>query len=114
MLTRIVPLACCALAVVLSGCVWGHVTDAVTGEPIRGATVTFRDAVGNFGTATTGEDGFYRFDGSAGPTPTAGQVRFQVSAAGYATLTVERDVQYDDNQEHTWGVENFTLVRGGG
>lgn len=114
MLTRVAPIACCAMALVLSGCVWGQVTDAVTGQPIQGATVTFRDAVGNVGTVTTGDSGLYSFDGITSPTPAAGRVRFEVSAPGYAALTVERDVQYDANEDHTWGVEDFLLVRGGG
>ncbi len=114
MLTRIAALAYCAMALVLGGCAWGQVTDAVTGEPIGGATVTFRDAVGNAGTVTTGEGGFYSFDGVNSPEPVPGPVTFQVSSPGYAILTVERDVQYEDNEEHTWAVENFFLVPGGG
>jgi hypothetical protein len=113
-LRRIAPLVCCGVALVLAGCVSGQVTDAVTGQPIVGATVTFRDAGGNVGTATTGEGGLYSFDGITSPQPAAGLVTFQVSAPGYATLTVERALQYDDNQEHTWEAENFFLVPGGG
>jgi len=114
MLTRIAPLAYCAMVLVLGGCVWGRVTDPVTGQPIGGATITFRDAVGNVGTATTGEGGLYSFDGVTSPKPAAGQVQFEVSAPGYATLTVRRDLQYDDNEEHTWAIESFYLVPGGG
>jgi protocatechuate 3,4-dioxygenase beta subunit len=114
MLTRVVPFACCALTLVLVGCVSGQVTDAVTGQPIQGATVTFRDAAGNVGSATTGENGLYSFDGVVVPEPAAGSVTFEVSAPGYATLTVERNLQYDDDEEHTRAVENFFLVPGGG
>jgi len=114
MLARIAPLACCAVALVLAGCVSGQVTDTVTGQPIVGATVTFHDAEGKVGTVTTGKDGLYSFDGVASPQPAAGRVRFEVSAPGYATLTVERDLRYDDNEEHTLDVENFLLVFGCG
>jgi hypothetical protein len=114
MLARVAALACCAMALVLGGCAWGQVTDAVTGQPIVGATVTFRDAAGNAGTVTTGEGGLYSFDGITSPEPAPGPVTFQVSAPGYATLTVERDLQYDDNKEHTWAIESFLLVPGGG
>ena len=114
MVRRIAPLACCAVALVLVGCVSGQVTDTVTGQPIVGATVTFRDAGGNVGTATTGEGGLYSFDGVTRPQPAAGRVRFEVSAPGYATLTVERYLRYDDNEEHTLGIESFFLVFGCG
>ena len=113
-LTRIATLASCAMALVLAGCVSGQVTDTVNGQPIVGATVTFRDAGGNVGTATTGEGGLYSFDGITSPQPAAGLVTFQVSAPGYATLTVERALQYDDSEEHTLAVENFFLVFGCG
>jgi hypothetical protein len=115
MLTRIAPLAYCAVVLVLAGCVSGQVTDAVTGQPIVGATVTFYDdAKRTVGTSTTGDGGLYSFDGITSPKPTAGLVRFEVSAPGYATLGVQRDLQYDDNAEHTLAVENFVLVPGDG
>jgi hypothetical protein len=133
MITRIAPLAFCAATVVLAGCargqvtdvmtgqptvvagsVRGQVTDVTTGQPIVGATVTFHDSVGNAGTVTTGQGGLYSFDGVTSPQPAPGPVTFQVSAPNYFTLTVERDLQYDDNEEHTWGVENFFLVLGCG
>jgi hypothetical protein len=41
-------------------------------------------------------------------------VTFEVSAPGYATLTLERYPQYDDNKAHTQAVENLFLVPGGG
>jgi protocatechuate 3,4-dioxygenase beta subunit len=133
MLTRIAPLACCAVALVLAGCargqvtdvmtgqptvvassVRGQVTDVTTGQPIVGATVTFRDATGNAGTVATDESGSYSFEGVTTPQPAPGPVTFEVSAPDYFTLTVERDLQYDDNEEHTWGLENFLLVLGCG
>ena len=109
-LTKIAPLAYCAFVLVLAGCVSGQVTDAATGQPIAGATVTFRDAVGNSGTTTTGEDGLYSFDGITSPQPAAGLVEFEVSAPGYATFSGVRDVQYDDNEAQTLGVLNFMLI----
>jgi hypothetical protein len=113
-LARFALFACCAMGLALGGCVWGQVTDAVSGEPIRGATITFRDAAGNVGTVTTGESGFYSFDGVASPKPVPGRVEFHVLAPGYRMLTVERDIQYDDNEEQTWEVEHFSLFLGGG
>ena len=114
MLRKIAALAYCALVLALGGCISGQVTDAVTGQPIEGATITFHDSVGNAGTVTTGQGGLYSFDGVTSPQPAPGPVTFQVSAPGYFPLTVERDLQYDDNEEHTWGVENFFLVLGCG
>ena len=113
-LTRIAPLVCCAVVLVLAGCVSGQVTDAVTGQPIAGATITFHDAEGNAGAVTTGEAGLYSLNGLAGPKPAAGLVQFEVSAPGYATLRLERDLQYDDNEQHTQAIESFYLVPGGG
>jgi len=110
MLTRIAPLAYCAFVLVLAGCVSGQVTDAATGQPIAGATVTFRDAAGNSGTATTAEDGLYSFDGITSPEPASGLAQFEVSAPGYATFSGVRDVQYDDNEAQTLGVLNFMLI----
>jgi len=110
MLTRIAPLAYCAMALVLAGCVSGQVTDAATGQPIAGATLTFRDAAGNSGTATTGEDGLYSFDGITSPQPASGLVEFEVSAPGYTMFSGLRDVQYDDNEAQTLGVLNFILI----
>ena len=110
MLRRIAPLAYCATVMLLAGCVSGQLTDAATGQPIAGATVTFRDAAGNVGTATTGEDGLYSFDGITSPEPAPGLVQFEVSAPGYSTLRVDRDVQYDDNEAYTLAVVNFLLI----
>jgi hypothetical protein len=110
MLRKIVPLAYCALALVLTGCVAGQLTDAETGQPIAGATITFHDAAGNTGTATTGEDGVYSFDDITGLQPEPGLVQFEVSAPGYSTLSVGRDVQYDANEAHTLALVNFKLI----
>jgi protocatechuate 3,4-dioxygenase beta subunit len=110
----VAALACCAMVLLLAGCVSGQVTDTQTGQPVAGATITFHDSVGNTGTVTTGQDGLYSFDGVTSPQPAPGPVTFEVSAPGYFTLTVERDLQYDDNEEHTWALENFLLVLGCG
>jgi len=110
MLTRIAPLVYCAMVLVLAGCVSGQVTDAATGQPIAGATVTFRDAAGNSGTATTGDGGLYTFDGITSTEPAPGLVQFEVSAPGYATFSGVRDVQHDDNEGHTLAVVNFILI----
>jgi hypothetical protein len=36
-----------AVAFLLSGCLWGFVTDADTGDPIGGATVSYTDSKGH-------------------------------------------------------------------
>jgi len=110
MLKRIAPLAYCALVLALGGCISGQVTDAVTGQPIEGATITFHDSVGNAGTVTTGQGGVYSFDGVTSPQPAAGLVEFEVSTPGYATFSGVKDVQYDDNEAQTLGVLNFILI----
>ena len=49
-------------ALLTTGCLWGVVTDATTGAPISGASVTYVDSNGNTGTATTNSKGLYAFD----------------------------------------------------
>ena len=110
MLAGIVPFAFGAIALVLAGCAGGQVTDVATGQPIAGATVTFRDVAGHSGTVTTDEGGLYSFDNIAGAAPTAGPVTFEVSALDYFPLTVRRTLRYGNGQ----AVENFLLVFGCG
>ena len=109
------------MAVLASGCLWGVVKDAETGAGVSGATVTYTDAYGHTGSTTTGPSGLYAFDSATGPYPAAGPVTFQVSKAGYESVTVPRTVAYDDNANATltnlssfWDVQHFELsvVRG--
>ncbi len=102
-----------------SGCMWGVVRDAETGDPIAGAQVTFIDANGHTGTTTTGADGRYVFDQASVPVPAAGPVTFEVSILGYQDLTAPRLVQYNDssgnlaNLSSFWEVQNFSLAPAG-
>lgn len=103
-----------------SGCVWGIVSDAETGAPIAGATVSYTDADGNVATTTTNAGGWYAFDIAAGPVPVVGTADFVVSAAGYHTKTESRAIAYDDNPGAThsnpssfWEVQHFTLSEEG-
>lgn len=100
------------LGLLFSGCVWGVVTDAETGEGVEGASVVYVDSEGEAAAKLTGEGGHYQFDGLAGDSiPAIGSTKFIVLAAGYETLVVERDVQYDDSDDHAWEVQMFELTR---
>jgi len=119
-LYRLAVLPAVALALLASGCLWGFVTDADTGDPIPGATVAYTDADGNTGSTTTDADGFYAFDTADGPVPVSGSVDFEVSADGYHTKTESRPIAYNDGLSPSlsdpssfWEVQSFTLHREG-
>jgi hypothetical protein len=105
-----------ALALLMSGCLWGFVTDADTGDPISGATVAYTDANGNTGSTTTDASGRYAFDSADGPVPVTGSASFEISAPGYHTKTESRSIGYNDNPNASldnpssfWEVQSFTL-----
>jgi Tol biopolymer transport system component len=105
-----------AVALLLSGCMWGFVTDATTGDPIPGATVKYTDANGITVSTTTGANGLYAFDQAMGPYPAPGTAAMEISAPGYDTLTTSVAVAYDDNANATlanlssfWEVRSFGL-----
>ena len=103
-----------ALGLGLVGCAWGTVTDSRTDEPIVGAEVTFQDSNGNTGTTTTGAGGLYAFDATKGQAiPAAGSTTYTISAPGYDTVTVQRNVAYDDSQSAIWDIQGFALTREG-
>jgi hypothetical protein len=110
-------LICCAAAFVglgllITGCAWGVVTDAETGEPVEGARVIYVDSEGTANAKETGESGLYRFDAVEGDRiPAKGPTTFVVLAPGYQVLRVERDLGYDDNDLGTWEIQNFQLTR---
>src|SRR4030042_5281647 len=79
-----------AVAFLLSGCLWGVVRDADTGDPIGGATVSYTDSNGDTDSTTTGASGLYSFDQADGPYPASGPVGFEISAPGYAPQTRRR------------------------
>ncbi len=107
-------LALIALGLGLVGCAWGTVTDSRTKEPIVGAEVTFQDSKGNTGTTTTGAGGLYAFDATKGQAiPAVGGTTYTISAPGYQTVTVQRNVAYDDSQAAIWDIQGFSLTREG-
>ena len=119
-LSRLAILPTIALALLASGCLWGFVTDADTGDPISGASVAYTDADGNTASTTTDSHGIYAFDIADGPVPATGNADFEVSADGYHTKTESRPIQYDDNPGASlanpssfWEVQSFTLHREG-
>jgi len=119
-LSRLAILPAIALALLASGCLWGFVTDADTGDPISGATVAYTDADGSTGTATTDSHGLYAFDIADGPVPATGSADFEVSADGYHTKTESRLIEYNhglspslDNPSSFWEVQSFTLRKEG-
>ena len=100
------------LAFLVTGCAWGVVTDAETGEPVEGARVIYVDNVGVAGVKLTGPSGLYRFDATEGDRiPARGPATFVILAPGYQVLRVERGLAYDDNDLRTWEIQNFELTR---
>jgi hypothetical protein len=107
---------CAALSVgfglLVTGCAWGVVTNAETGEPVEGARVIYVDSEGTANTKLTGASGLYRFDAVEGDRiPAKGPTTFIVLAPGYQVLRVQRDLEYDDNAPGTWEIQNFELTR---
>lgn len=98
------------LALLVTSCAWGVVTDSQTGQAVPGAQVTFHDSEGGSGTASANEGGLYAFELQKGPIPARGMVTYEVTAPGYEPLTVQREVQYDDNAAGTWEIQDFALV----
>jgi hypothetical protein len=100
-----------------SGCMAGIVTDAVTGNPVGDAQVTWVDSHGHSGQTTTDSHGLYVFDASEGdPVPVPGPVDFYVSWDwGFCGGSVgERLVEYDDRPASTppanpWEIQSLTV-----
>ena len=100
------------LALLVTGCAWGVVTDAETGEPVEGASVICVDSQGVANAKVTGDSGLNRLDATQGDRiPATGPATFIVVAPGYNTLVVKRDVEYDDNAVNVWEIQSFELTR---
>jgi hypothetical protein len=103
---------CVGLGLLVTGCAWGVVTDAQTGEPIDGASVIYIDSSGAAGAKVVGDNGLYRFDATQGDRiPAKGPATFIVQAPGYQTLVTKRDVEYDDSAVNVWEIQTFQLTR---
>jgi hypothetical protein len=103
---------CVVLGVLVTGCAWGVVTDAQTGQPIDGASVIYVDSSGGAGAKVVGDNGLYRFDATQGDRiPARGPATFIVQAPGYQTLVTKRDVEYDDSAVNVWEIQTFQLTR---
>jgi hypothetical protein len=89
------------LALLSSGCLWGVVRDAETGDPIVGAQITYTDFYGHSATTTTDGNGLFSFTEAHGPPPALGPVSFELTAVGYQPQTVARLVEYNDNPNAT-------------
>ena len=106
------------IALFASGCMWGIVTDAETGDPVGYIDVRWEDSHGRWGETTTDSHGLYVFDVREGDDiPVPGPVEFYVySLAGQCGAPVqERLVEYDDRPASTppadpWEIQNFTVV----
>ncbi|HUS82913.1 MAG TPA: tail fiber domain-containing protein [Dehalococcoidia bacterium] len=105
------------LTLLLSGCMWGLVTDPDTGAPLAGTTVSYTDSNGGTGSTTTDANGMYSFDQAHGPYPAPGPVSFEISRPGYDMLTVPRLAEYNDNANASladlssfWDVQHFELI----
>jgi hypothetical protein len=118
-LFRLIPLltATVAAAVLFSGCLWGVVVDAETGDPLPGVTVNYVDMNGMSGSAVTNADGMYIIDQADGPVPAMGPISFQIYEPGFEPQTAARLLEYNDNPNATtadlstfWEVQSFDLV----
>lgn len=103
-----------------SGCLWGFVRDAETGDPLSGIQITYTDADGNVAVTTTNASGFYAVDIADGPVPKSGPVSFQLAGLGYQPLTAARMVEYNDNPNASfanlssfWEKQDFALTSAG-
>jgi len=103
--------------IVICGTLWGGITDSATGDAVPGASVTYLDINSATGSTTTNRNGLYSFDQAYVPVPAAGNVTFQVNAAGYEPLTETRLAQYNDNPNSNindpssfWEVQYFSLT----
>ncbi len=105
-----------ATALFASGCLWGVVTDAETGAPLRGVNVTYVDSYGQTFSTTTDENGMYAFDQAKGPVPARGAANVTVDAAGYEPMTVAPLIEYNENPGASianlssfWEVQNLPV-----
>jgi hypothetical protein len=119
-LSRLAIVPAVALALMMSGCLWGFVRDAETDAGVAGVTVAYTDAAGNTGSTTTDANGLYAFDIADGPVPATGNADFEISADGYHTKTESRLIEYNDglspsldNPSSFWEVQSFTLHKEG-
>jgi hypothetical protein len=112
-----VLIALVGVASLVSGCMWGFVTDSDTGAAVSGATVKATDSDGVTHTTTTDANGLYALDQAKGKDPAPGPVTVEVSASGYSSLTTPRLVEYDDNANASladlssfWEIQSFSLA----
>lgn len=111
-----------AIGFLVSGCMWGIVTDAETGDPVGYIEVRWEDSHGHWGQTTTDSHGLYVFDVREGDDiPVPGPVEFHLySFAGLCAAPVQvRLVEYDDRPASTppadpWETQNFEVQCGGG
>jgi hypothetical protein len=101
-----------AMALFASGCMWGIVTDAETGEPVGNIRVRWYDSFDRWGETATGPNGLYRFDvGQGDEVPMPGQVTFELGGpvvGGCRAPLQERLVLYDDGPaSDVWETQNF-------
>jgi len=116
LLCPLMALLAITTAFLASGCLWGIVRDADTGDGLAGVTVSYTDANGNTDSTTTNANGLYAFDVATGPIPAVGSATFELSASGYESLTTTRSIQYNDNPGATlanpssfWEIQHFNL-----
>ena len=117
LLCPLMALLAITTAFLASGCLWGIVRDADTGDGLAGVTVSYTDANGNTDSTTTNANGWYAFDVATGPIPAVGSATFELSASGYESLTTTRSIQYNDNPGATlanlssfWEIQSFELA----
>lgn len=96
-----------AIGFLASGCLWGVVTDAQSGAPLRGVVVTCTDANNQTFSSTTNEFGIYAFDMAAGPIPAAGNASMNLSVPGLDPVTEARLLEF--NEPGFREVQNFNL-----
>lgn len=106
-----------SVTVLASGCLWGVVSDAETGDPLPVVTVVVTDANGNTYQTGTNASGLYAFDIADGPVPATGPATFELTAPGYEPLTATGLlIEYNDNPHASssdlssfWEIQYFQL-----
>jgi hypothetical protein len=88
---------------------WGVVTDARTGQPVKNAHVDIVDSKGNVSLAFTDENGIYYID--AKTAPALGEATITVDSFDKGSQTEKRVIDYAENPTRRWPSGEFGEVQ---